>query len=311
MSISNDKKNTSADDTAREIGFAENFTNAARETYLNEHKNPGRVGCFTGEAIRRTANSGKLPDDSLMNHLFDCSECFREYRRALLISRETSSAEKSVWSDFFAKARAAKLIFAGACSVLLIGLIFLSLWIFREDKLPELARNIEISNEPRNIKQSETKTDENIGSAENNLARMNSEKPENIRRTDNSSTKNQPRKIENNQRRQARAESVTLILSGNNVLRNAVNSNETGKIILPARKIDLNIELSEGFSDGLYKLKIVDAFGGSLLEKNSTVKKRKLSLPNLDLKNLGKRAYKICLQSGGEMPECFDIKIGK
>lgn len=333
MNYPENKKEISPAESAKEIEFAENFGNAAREMYSTENPNPGRVGCFTNETIRQMANSVNLPGDSVMNHLFDCSECFRDYRQALMLAKQTIEEENIFgwWNPF--KLSPAKTALAGLGLVLLIGLTTLfSFWIFREKPSTELAQKTEVSNEfptfsdsgiPRdsdktiNNQAAKNDTTERTSSPENqaNLtSQTQSNKPE-INREDNNSPVKKRREPEKNKSEKTNVDSLNLVLSASNVLRNTTGSNEksveSNELVLPARKVNLNIKLPNNFSNGLYKFRIVDAFGNDLLEQKRLVKNRKLLLTNLNLQNLENRANKLCLQKQDETPDCFDIKIAR
>ena len=319
MNYANDKKEIPADQPTREDAFAENFTSAARAMYAADHPNPERAGCFTNEVVRQMAHSANLPDDSIMNHLFDCSECFREYHRALKSAKNPIEAEvKSGWRKIF-NLPPLRTAFVGVGLVLLIGLMFLSFRLWRENQSAELVKHIETADEATNFDYSGILPNE-TGSANNQTAKNDvdgqTEMPEK-RATLNSPKPPQKTEIRRQEERDLRNEiaSLNLVLSENNILRNTVNSSEKnggdGKLLLPARKVTLNIKLPNDFSVGRYNLRFIDAFGNVLLEQTTAVKKGGLSIKNLNLKNLENRAGKVCLQKNGEIPDCFDIKITK
>lgn len=330
MNYPNDKKEASADESAKEIEFAENFTNAAREMYSTGNANPGRVGCFTNENIRQMAHSAKLPDDAVMNHLFDCSECFRAYRQAVQSAKNPAAAvAKSGWRNLF-DLSSARIGFAGAGLALIVGLMMFSLWVFQAKSPNELTKNIEVSNDSANFPKPGIPP--NVGNAISNGAVVNdpvepsdlseqpvnrtsrnqSDKPE-INRKDDSSPPKIRQSGENAKPEMSGANSVNLELSAGNILRNAVNSaadtSENNRILLPARKVNLNIKLPNSYGNGRYRLRIVDAFGDILLEQKPALKNRVLFLTNLNLQGLETRASKLCLQKNDETPDCFDIKI--
>ena len=312
MNYLNDKKEASADESAKEIEFAENFTNAAREMYSTGNANSGRVGCFSSEAIVKMTNSAKLPDETVMNHLFECSECFRDYRQALQSAKNPVAAEaKSGWRNLF-NLKPLRIGLVGAVFVLLVGLMFFSFWIVRKNQPVELAKNIEISETSAN---NETIKPPDSTEKQNSLnSQTQSNQPEIDRKEDNAPAKKR-QSSENLKPETSAAKSVNLFLSAGNVLRNAANSQDDGvennKTVLPADKVNLNVELPRNFSNGLYRLKIVDAFGKVLLEQKTLFKNGILLSKNLNLRNLEGRANKLCLQKDDETPDCFDIKIAR
>jgi hypothetical protein len=68
------------------IGFAQDY-------FAGDFPNPGRLGCPPRGAVRAAVLGERPPHARLRAHLFGCSECFREYRAALL-SRQESTAPR-------------------------------------------------------------------------------------------------------------------------------------------------------------------------------------------------------------------------
>lgn len=54
----------------------------ARQHFSTAFPNPKRSGCPPRARLLTQARSGALPDEELRAHLFNCSECFEEYRAA-------------------------------------------------------------------------------------------------------------------------------------------------------------------------------------------------------------------------------------
>lgn len=312
MNYADDKKEIPVDQAARESEFAENFTNAAREIYSTENRNPERAGCFSDEAILKMANSVKLPDESLINHLFDCSECFRQYRQSLESAKNPGvAAAQSGWRNIF-DFSPLKIALVGAGLVLLIG--FFSFRLFREKQSIELVKNPEVTNEAATSDNFIVPPDEN-----NRTSGKDGEQPNDLKKRANTTAQKLPPKLEikrpDNDNLPDEIAALNLVLGDNNTLRNAVNSSEknieSGKLLLPARKVNLNIKLPKDFSGGRYEFRIIDAFGNTLLEQKTSLKNRRLLVMNLNLQTLENRANKLCLQKNDEMPDCFDIKVVK
>jgi hypothetical protein len=51
--------------------------------YATRFPNPQRRGCPTPGEIIKVVSERQAPDEALREHLFECSECFGEYRQAL------------------------------------------------------------------------------------------------------------------------------------------------------------------------------------------------------------------------------------
>ena len=55
----------------------------ARQHYATSFPNPQRRGCPPSGEIVKVVSRGRAPNQFLLTHLFNCSECFGEYRHAL------------------------------------------------------------------------------------------------------------------------------------------------------------------------------------------------------------------------------------
>lgn len=314
MSLPENEKNNFNDKSAEENGFAENFVGAVREMYESENPNPNRSGCFSNEFFTRTANSAKLPDDAAMNHFFECSECFRQYRQALSGAKKTVETErKSAWQGAL-NFQPFKLALAGAGFVLLVGMIIFAFWTAREKPADELAKNIETTNEPKPFETSENRISMPQNQTVQNVPPPNSPtettEPSINRKSNDNPPKNR-QTIENTKTPDDKTATLSLILGANNILRDAANPNASRELVLPARRVSLNIKLPAGFSDGRYTIRLTDGFDKTLLQQSATAKNNSLSAVNLDLRNLKNQADKLCMQKSGEIPDCFDIKIAK
>ena len=302
--------------------FAGNFVNAAGEMYAEENPNPARAGCFSDLVIRQMAISAKLPDDSVMNHLFECSDCFREYRRALAAARQINLESKRSWRELV-KVYTAKMAFAGLSLALLAALILFTYLGIREKESDEIVKTTGTSNVAPPFDNSlnappEKKTENN--QAEQDLkdtmpdirSSRSPEKQKPGQTTDyprNAAEKNKTQKSQNNSLPKDVA--LNLVLNDAGVLRNAAGqqASQNSPLALPAANVRLNIQLPGGFSDGRYKITIVDAFGQSLTGQDAVMNNGRLVAESLNLRNLKARASKLCLQRNAEIPDCFNIEV--
>src|SRR5262245_12853694 len=62
---------------------ADDLASIARRYYATRFPNPQRLGCPAPGEIIKVVRSGQAPDQALREHLFECSECFGEYRQEL------------------------------------------------------------------------------------------------------------------------------------------------------------------------------------------------------------------------------------
>ncbi len=63
----------------------------AQHYFATRFINPQRHGCPAPGMLQTLVRSAQLPDDELHAHLFRCSECFSEYRAAVLAHREAQT----------------------------------------------------------------------------------------------------------------------------------------------------------------------------------------------------------------------------
>src|SRR5262245_65622311 len=71
----------------------EDLASLARRYYAARFPNPQRLGCPPPGEIIKIVGNRQAPDEALSEHLFECSECFGEYRQALAPSRTAPDGE--------------------------------------------------------------------------------------------------------------------------------------------------------------------------------------------------------------------------
>src|SRR5262245_9555208 len=67
-----------------------------RRYYATGFPNPGKFGCPPAGEIAKVVRRRRAPDQALHKHLFECSECFREYRQTLA-QLQAASDGVAVW----------------------------------------------------------------------------------------------------------------------------------------------------------------------------------------------------------------------
>jgi hypothetical protein len=72
---------------------AEELASLARRYYAARFPNPERLGCPPPGEIARVVRHRQMPDQALREHLFECSECFGEYRQSLAQFRQPAANE--------------------------------------------------------------------------------------------------------------------------------------------------------------------------------------------------------------------------
>lgn len=330
MNDDKDKQGEDAGNSLGEVQFAENFMAAAEKFYSNEKTISDRHLCFTEESIYKMVNSGILPNEDIRKHLFECSECFGKYRSALK-NKSADTSRRRLWDRIF-DLQAIKFVAAGAAACIIFALIILSFWRLGLNQNGDLAKvdkpvnsNKAFEKSANDVQNSESQLPDEVSETANNTKdkkfelqnRARSSKGSmpaiNSRRSDKN---NSPSKIETNSRSNiARKTETLLILDENRVLRNRENDseNQSGRstIELPARRLNLSVKLPRDYPSGQYSVRVTDAFGNVLRERQSAVKNSTLTLKDFDLTGIDKSANKICLKAGNEIPDCFDIKILK
>lgn len=74
---------------------AEELASLARRYYGSRFPNPQRLGCPPPGEIIKVVRQRQIPDQALRDHLFECSECFGEYRQSLAQCRRPAPDEKA------------------------------------------------------------------------------------------------------------------------------------------------------------------------------------------------------------------------
>lgn len=72
---------------------AEELASIARRFYAARFPNPERLGCPPHGEMDRVVKHRQMPDQALREHLFECSECFGEYRQSLAQRRQPAADE--------------------------------------------------------------------------------------------------------------------------------------------------------------------------------------------------------------------------
>ena len=102
----------------------EELLTLVQRRYATGFPNPQRAGCPAPEVLQSLVQSARLPDDVLHDHVFSCSECFNEYRTAILAQREASQSPAPLrWWNVWELWRRPLWIAASAVLLLTVGLL--------------------------------------------------------------------------------------------------------------------------------------------------------------------------------------------
>jgi hypothetical protein len=112
---------------------AEELASLARRYYAARFPNPHRLGCPPPGEIIKVVMSRQAPDEALREHLFECSECFGEYRHALAQCRPAT--DDTAWWKRLVFIFASKRSTTALAPVILIlsslSLIFIGIGVLR------------------------------------------------------------------------------------------------------------------------------------------------------------------------------------
>jgi hypothetical protein len=111
---------------------AEEMATMARRYYAARFPNPQRLGCPPAGEIIGVVRRRQAPGQVLREHLFECSECFGEYRQALAQCWQPEP-EKSSWRNRLVSFVALKpsAVVTMTAVMILSWLLFVRRWIKR------------------------------------------------------------------------------------------------------------------------------------------------------------------------------------
>ena len=296
----------------------------ARRYYAARFPNPQRLGCPPPGEIIKVVMSRQTPDEALREHLFECSECFGEYRQALAQSRP--APDEAAWRKrlvlIFTSKRSATALAPGILILSSLSLIFIGILILR-NVAPETGQMA-----------SSTPSDARAGgtgeSTANPAAVAIATIPKPI---GNGGEIAGPWKLlgipapgsetidvdlDNYQAfRRSQMERLTPASeepSGREDARSSVEPDEAPPgekvIYLPATRASLVLRLPETGVPGKYTVSLINAFGQPLLSDSAFSPDGAKLQVTLDLRRVSKKRYRLRLWRNGEAPAFYDVIIG-
>jgi hypothetical protein len=295
----------------------------ARRYYTARFPNPQRLGCPPPDEIIKVVRSRQAPDEALLDHLFECSECFGEYRQALAQSR--LALDEVAWRKrlfaIFALKRSAMAMAPVILILSSLSLIFIGISILR--KSAHEARQI-ASSTPSNAG-----TDE-PGEATSNPAAVAIATIPKLTGNDRAIAgawkllgirapvaETIDVDLDNFQvfRRShmERLASVSEAPSGRERAKSSGESDEAPpeeKVIsLPATRASLVLRLPETGVPGKYNVSVINAFGQPLLSNSAFSHDGAKLRVTLDLRRVSPKKYRLRLCRNGEAPAFYDVII--
>lgn len=104
-------------------------------------------------------------------------------------------------------------------------------------------------------------------------------------------------------------DAITVDLDAYNNLRGGGSVGDEKVIALPPARTKLFLTLPHGSPEGLYTVRVVDAFGRSLVVSRARSRDGTNLLVHLDLRGFAHSASHLCLERRSEVPDCYRIVV--
>jgi hypothetical protein len=306
---------------------ADELASIARQYYATRFPNPQRIGCPPPGKIIKVVSRRRVPDQALREHLFECSECFGEYRQALAQCRQ--APVKITWWERLVQIVSSNLSATAIAAVILIlsSLVLIDRLIWRRPAL-------DAGNEP--VAGSIPSNAKTVGAGEPSPSQTAipliaaNEKPQIEGRAMDKAL----RSSSILKPRGAGAETIDVDLDNYLVFRRgaggkstAVNEESPGKegakppgapdeappeekiISLPSTRASLVLRLPETAAPGKYNVSLINAFGRALLTNSAFSPDGAKLRVTLDLRRVPRKKYRLRLWRNGEAPAFYDVIV--
>jgi hypothetical protein len=303
---------------------AEELASLARRYYAARFPNPHRLDCPPPGEIVNVVGNRQVPDEALREHLFECSECFGEYRQAL--AQSNPAPEKAEWTKWlvtiFASTRSALALAPMILILSSLSLIFIGISVLRKSA-PEAGQTA-----------SSTPTDAGAGGSGESTSNPAAVEIATIPNpTVNGRAVAGSWKLlgipapvaeiidvdlDNYQVfRRSQMERLTPASDESSGREGAKLSGEPDEaqpgekvISLPATRANLVLRLPETGVPGKYNVSLINAFGQSLLSNSAFSPDGAKLQVTLDLRRVSPKKYRLRLWRNGEAPAFYDVIIG-
>lgn len=299
---------------------AEGLTSLARRYYTTRFPNPQRLGCPPPGEIIEVVGRRQVPDQALREHLFECSECFGEYRQALAQCRP--APDEVTWRKRLASIGALKLS-AAAMALLVLSSPFFFDRLIRRKLAPEAGQTASSTTSGARAggagesAPNQTATTSVAAISEGNLAMDMARKSSVNLRPGGPGAETIDVDLDNYQvfRRSlkdglAAAKERPSVREGAKTPGEPVGELPGEKIIsLSATRANLVLRLPETGAPGKYNVSLIDAFGRPLLSNSATSSDGVKLRMTLDLRRVPRKKYRLRLWRNGEAPAFYDVII--
>jgi hypothetical protein len=297
---------------------AEELTLLARQYYSARFPNPQRIGCPLHGEIAKVVKHRQIPDQALREHLFECSECFGDYRQELAQRVGPAPAENG-WMDRWPWI----LKISGASAVLILLLITILIW---PKPKPETAKEAAPGSSIQ-----ESRAGDGAGPAPNQanaIGTAEAPKPPGDELAMGGPSRSSPV-----------AETIAVDLDNYQNFRHPLNGtpanaseDQSGRedvklheapaveangppsgeniISLPATRASVILRLPETGARGKYNVSFIDAFGKTLWSTSAYSQDGSKLRVSLNLRRISPKKCRLRLARNGEAPAYYDVFIG-
>jgi hypothetical protein len=302
---------------------AEELASLARRYYAARFPNPQRLGCPPPGDIINIVRSRHAPDETLLEHLFKCSECFGEYRQALAECR--LAPDEVAWTMRLLSFLTSKLLATTMAPVILIllSLFIIPRSVWRKPASDTLQIAHSTSPDARAGVAGELASPPPAAVAIATIPNLTGNSRA-VTWAWKSSGISTPRAeiidvdLDNYQvfRRSQREGliSASRELSGRGGAKSSAEPDEAPlgeKVIsLPSTRASLVLQLPETGAPGKYNVSLIDAFGQPLLSSAAFSSDGVKLQVTLDLRRVPLKKYRLRLWRNGEAPAFYDVIIG-
>ena len=303
---------------------AEELASLARRYYAARFPNPHRLGCPPPGEINKVVMSRQAPDEALREHLFECSECFGEYRNALAQCRPAT--DESAWGKRLVLIFASKRSTTALAPVILIlsslSLIFIGILILQNiaPKAGQMASSApsdsraggtgEATWNPAAVAIATIPTPIDNGRATAGSGKLLGISAPAAETIDVDLDNYQVFRRSQMERLTPASEET----SGRENAKSPVEPDEASPgekvITLPATRVSLVLRLPETGVPGKYTVSLINAFGQPLLSNSAFSPDGAKLQVTLDLRRVSPKMYRLRLWRNGEAPAFYDVIIG-
>jgi hypothetical protein len=300
----------------------EELASLARRYYAARFPNPQRLGCPPPSEIKKVVRGAKAPDEALREHLFECSECFGEYRQALA-QRGPAPAEVA-WREWMISVIASRSLALALAPVILIlsSFFFYRLVLLKPaSEAGQITQSAPSDNRAGGGGEAATSQVAAVAVATIPKSTVNSRSMVGAWKSSGISRPGAETidvDLDNYQVfRRSQREGLTSASEGASGTGGAKSSGDPDEatsgekvISLPATRANLLLQLPETGAPGKYNVSLINAFGRPLLSNTAFSPDGAKLRVTLDLRRVPPKKYRLRLWRNGEAPAFYDVVIG-